>query len=584
MKFILIVLFSLNLFALNIQDINNSHLMKVRDTSSVVLIKFNSVLNRIIKDNNFKKIESKKELIQEKILKDRILANKSQGNALAVKRDLLKLKQIEDLINFKILINNLINLRENLSSKEKIVSFLNYYKKKFSHLNLKRIEGNGIIVNAYNKNLKEYNKQKKKIKYTTLFLENNIDKLVRTNAIINFKIIYISNYINNLPFVRQINIYLTYFFGIDIGKIFLTIIFIFCLIIMKYVFLPLFVKFINKIIIHKNEDLSFILNKTFNQPTNMLIIAISINILVDILFPEFSVYKSFQIFMKIYYLFISLWTLNRTIGIFIESYSEDILNKYPDIRKELILFLKRVFTVILTLIFISLALTMSGVKLTAILGGVGFIGLGASLAFKDTFSNFLGTVNLIFDQPFSVGDWIAVEKVEGTVIEVGMRKTRIRGFANNEFSIPNATLSNVVITNWSRRKIGRRIKFKLGLTYDSPRDKLEKVVEQIRTMLEENDNISNRSLNLNTFRRKSPLLLKEDDRGIKKTLLVYIDELNDFSIDILVYCFTKTTIWEEWLKIKQEVILEIMNIVEKNGLEFAFPTQTIELEKKLVGR
>ena len=351
---------------------------------------------------------------------------------------------------------------------------------------------------------------------------------------------------------------------------------------MKYVFLPVTVKFTNKFLLHKNQDLSVLLKKSFNQPMNMLIIAISINILVDILTPGFSVHEGFRIFMKISYLFIVLWTLNRFIGVFIESYSEDILSRYPDVRKELILFLKRMFTVILALIFISVALTIAGVNLAAVLGGVGFIGLGASLAFKDTFSNFLGSVNLIFDQPFSVGDWIAVEGIEGTVIEVGMRKTRIRGFANNEYSIPNATLSNVVITNWSRRKIGRRIKFKLGLTYDSPREKLEKVVEQIRVMLEENHNISNRSLNLSAFSRKSPLLLKEDDRGIKKTLLVYIDELNDYSIDILVYCFTKTTVWEEWLKIKQEVILEIMKIVEENGLEFAYPTQTIEVDKKLL--
>lgn len=165
------------------------------------------------------------------------------------------------------------------------------------------------------------------------------------------------------------------------------------------------------------------------------------------------------------------------------------------------------------------------------------------------------------------------------MVEIGLRVTTIRTFDNALISVPNATLANSDVKNWSKRSVGRRIKMNIGVKYDSKREDIQNAIKEIRSMLENHPNIATEKLEYELENKKRYLVSEDDVYGVKKTLLVYLDEFASSSINILVYCFSTTVVWAEWLEVKEDVMLKIMGILERNNLEFAFPSLSIYEEK-----
>jgi len=193
-----------------------------------------------------------------------------------------------------------------------------------------------------------------------------------------------------------------------------------------------------------------------------------------------------------------------------------------------------------------------GMSLSGLLtfGGIGGIAIG--MAGRDILSNFFSGVMLYFDRPFNIGDWISSpdRQIEGTVVEIGWRITKIITFDHRPLYIPNSIFSSISVEN-PGQMTNRRITTELGLRYDDA-DKVGVIVEDIRTMLMQHEKIDT-----------------------NQTLLVYFNQFAGSSLNIMVYCFTKTTVWSEWLAIQQEVYLKIIAIVHQHGADFAFQTQTI---------
>ena len=187
------------------------------------------------------------------------------------------------------------------------------------------------------------------------------------------------------------------------------------------------------------------------------------------------------------------------------------------------------------------------------IAGLGLGGLAFALAAKDALANIFGGIVIIMEKPFVIGDWIAVPEDEGVVENISFRSTKIRAFSHASITIPNSTLANEAITNYSRMG-KRRISFNLGLTYDTPRSKVEECVRLIKQMLVEHPGIH------------------------PETILVSFDLFNESSLDIFIYCFTNTTTWSEYLEVRQDVNLKIMAILEDEGISIAFPSRSIYLE------
>lgn len=185
-------------------------------------------------------------------------------------------------------------------------------------------------------------------------------------------------------------------------------------------------------------------------------------------------------------------------------------------------------------------------------GGVGGIAVG--FAARDLLANFFGGLMIYLDRPFSVGDWIRSpdQEIEGTVEEIGWRRTCIRTFDQRPLYVPNATFSTISVENPSRMR-NRRIHERIGVRYDDLAV-LPRIVADVRTMLEGHAAIDTR-----------------------RTLMVNFDGFGPSSLDFFVYTFTKTTVWTEYHEIKQDVLLRIAEIIEGHGAEVAFPTQTLHV-------
>ncbi len=186
-------------------------------------------------------------------------------------------------------------------------------------------------------------------------------------------------------------------------------------------------------------------------------------------------------------------------------------------------------------------------------GGVGGIAIG--LAARDLLANFFGGFMVFLDRPFSVGDWVRSpdKDIEGVVEKIGWRMTTIRKFDRRPMYVPNATFTTITVENPSRMT-HRRFFETIGIRYDDA-EVIEPVVNDIRDMIHEHEDIATDQL-----------------------ILVNFNEYGPHSLDIMVMCFTKTVLWAEFHRVKEDLLLKIGAIIEGHGAEIAFPTRTIKLE------
>lgn len=209
----------------------------------------------------------------------------------------------------------------------------------------------------------------------------------------------------------------------------------------------------------------------------------------------------------------------------------------------------RLFVMIVGVLFV---LQNLDVNVSSLVAGLGLGGLAIALAAQDTVRNLLGGVTIFADKPFEVGDWVIAEGVEGTVETVGFRSTRVRTFYNSLVSVPNGNLMDAGIDNMGRRR-WRRYKTTLGVGYHTTPDQMQAFVEGIRAIIQANPG------------------MRQD---------YYIVEFHGFgatSLDVLVYCFIDAADWNEELRVRHVLNLDIMRLAESLEVDFAFPTQTLHI-------
>jgi MscS family membrane protein len=217
----------------------------------------------------------------------------------------------------------------------------------------------------------------------------------------------------------------------------------------------------------------------------------------------------------------------------------------------------RVFIIIVgaVMVFDNLGYNIGGIIATLGIGGAAF-----AFAAKDTIANIYGSIALALDRPFRVGDWIQVgDRVDGDVEEIGLRSTKVRTWPKTVISIPNAVLANEMIDNFSRMP-KRRVKQVVGVTYETSPETMERIVEAIRQ------------------------LLREDEGVNQEFILVNWTDFGSSSLDILVYYFTVTTKWLEYMEVRQRINVKIARAVREHGSSVAFPTRTLYLEGEVVRR
>jgi MscS family membrane protein len=302
-------------------------------------------------------------------------------------------------------------------------------------------------------------------------------------------------------------------------------------------------------------------NKTKNQWDDHLINAVSAPLKILIWFgwiyfsinafkEQIEAFNKVVEYIDIAPIFIITWGVIRIVS-GVENY---MLERDTSVDGDSVRLITRLLKI---LIIIAIALGVAqylGFSISSLLtfGGVGGIVMG--FAAKDMLSNIFGGLMIQMDKPFSTGDWIRSSKFEGTVEKIGWRMTRIRTFSKNPVYIPNSIFASIPIETPSRMT-NRRIKEVIGIRYDDIAQ-MPAIVTEVETLLKTHKDIDQ-----------------------SESLRVYFNYFNASSLDFNVYAFTKTTSKGEYQRVKQQILLDVADIIAKHKAEIAYPTQTLHIQK-----
>ena len=222
--------------------------------------------------------------------------------------------------------------------------------------------------------------------------------------------------------------------------------------------------------------------------------------------------------------------------------------KYKD--ETFILFAAKFVKFIVYVIAIFIIITELGYNISGLLTGLGLSGVVVALAAQDAAKNIFGGIVILWDKPFKIGDWIETNNFEGFVEEITFRSTRIRSFEDSIVTIPNSTISNESLINWSRMK-KRRYKqnFELELTTS-----LKKICD---------------------IQNKITLMLEQHPRVLKDGILVKFDKVTENGYNILIRVFTNALSYEDYLSVTENINFKIISIIHKEKAELAYPSQSI---------
>ena len=343
-------------------------------------------------------------------------------------------------------------------------------------------------------------------------------------------------------------------FGIDLNNVLIGIVILFIFVFFRSLFSKIIINRIKSLVKKSKNKIDDEVLEAFDGPLRFFPIVIGVYISTQYIDLNITL-ESFadnlnrslitiQIFWLIYKLIDPLSFLAHRLG--------DVLTN------DLIDWGVRILKFLIFVIGAAAVLELWGIKVGPILAGLGLLSVAVALGAQDLFKNLISGILILLEKRFQNGDWIKVENiVEGVVEKIGFRSTLIRRFDSSPVMVPNFNFAENAVTNFSNMK-SRRIYWTIGLEYRTTHDQLRIIRDQIEEYISGSGDFVKSS---------------------EQPLFVRLEKFSDSSIDILIYCFATTTVWGEWLKIKEELALKIKSIVEENNAGFAFPSQSIYVEK-----
>lgn len=250
---------------------------------------------------------------------------------------------------------------------------------------------------------------------------------------------------------------------------------------------------------------------------------------------------------------VAAWLVFRVLDVgvhFLDNYTEETEATIDD---QLVPVVRRISRILLVIIAGLLIVQQWGYDVSTMIAGLGIGGLGFALAARNMLSNWFGALMIFTDRPFEVGEWVETDFGEGTVEEVGLRSTRIRTYDRERLIIPNSEVASTAITNSS--PVDRRhVEEEIGLVYETTHEQLTEVLEGVRDLLERHESVAD-----------------EDWR-------VFFVGFGESALNIEISYFNADPDWRAMRQTREKIFLEIFEIVERAGTEFAYPTRSIQLE------
>jgi len=237
---------------------------------------------------------------------------------------------------------------------------------------------------------------------------------------------------------------------------------------------------------------------------------------------------------------------------YIARATEKTSTKFDDMLIPLVRRSVKALVAVMALLFLAQNLN---VEVWSLFAGFSIFGAMVALAGQDMVKNFFGSVTVLTDQPFAVGDWIVVNGMEGTVEEVGFRSTRIRTFYDSLITLPNSQLITASVDNYGKRNYRRYTK-KLAIKWTTSPDVLEAFCEGIRELV-----------------RSHPYTRKD-------SFQVWVNDINDYSLQVLIYIFWRTPDWNTELRERHRFLLDLHRLAKKLDIEFAYPSQRLFMNEE----
>lgn len=314
-----------------------------------------------------------------------------------------------------------------------------------------------------------------------------------------------------------------------------------------------FVRRIFKKIIDSDETQLIALVDKLTKAFCILLVLIVMRILLPMLMLPVSVSQIFYTALGLLQITAFSLMLYRLVNIFCYYLKRLAIRTENRMDDQLVPLLQKLGYVVIVVGAIIQALHLLDINVTALIAGVSIGGLAIALAAQDAVKNFIGSIMIFADKPFQVGDYIVGSDFEGEVIEVGFRTTRIKSIDTSIISVPNGTLSNQNVTNLGVRNT-RLFDTLLTMTYSSQADDLRRFIEDLKQLILTHPKLDH------------------------EKYYVHLRSLGDSSINVMFRAYLLVNTFGEELILKEEIIFKVLQLAEKNNLDFAFPSQSIYIE------
>lgn len=293
------------------------------------------------------------------------------------------------------------------------------------------------------------------------------------------------------------------------------------------------------------------------RPISFIPVILGIYVSLEYLMPDMDLKYKVPLFLSLGSIsfFWIIYNLIHPIAYF--------FNKVAKLNTAIMEWIVRLIRLTLVLVGLASVLEMWGIQIAPIIAGLGLFGMAVALGAQDMFKNILAGLAIVSEKRFKVGEFIRLNNdVEGIVEHIGFRSTLIRRFDKAPIYVPNADLADAAVVNFSERN-NRRISWKVGLEYRTTANQLRYIRNEVEAFV----------LRDNAYSRppESPIQVR-------------LDSFGESSVTLMIYCFTATKGWEDYLRAKEKLVLCVKEVVEAAGAAFAFPSQSLYIEQLLEDR
>ena len=342
-------------------------------------------------------------------------------------------------------------------------------------------------------------------------------------------------------------------FGINVSEIIIGLIIFLFFYVLRRLFARFLISRLNKIVLKSSNQLDDTIVEVIEGPLKFLPVVAGFFIASSYIDFSLAVQNFIDLLNRSFITIFIFWLLHQLVVPF-----SFLIKKFEEkISKPLVDWTLRGLKILIFILGIVAILELWGIKVGPVIAGLGLFGVAVALGAQDLFKNLISGIMILMERRFTIGDAILVSgEVEGVVEQIGFRSTLVRRFDSTPVMVPNFKFAEQSVTNYSKRH-HRRIRWLIGLEYRTSIDQLKKIRDEL-THLIKND--------------------KDFAKNDNTSFFVRIDSFSDSSIDLLIQAFTLTNDWGEYLKIKEKLAVNIIEIVENNKAGFAFPSQSIYLE------